>query len=56
VKDGIEKCHSEPFAFVTLSETKGLVFMLRVNSAKNLKKRFFVTSFLRMTNREAPSE
>jgi hypothetical protein len=29
-------CHSEPFAFVTLRETKGLDLWLRVNSVKNL--------------------
>jgi hypothetical protein len=29
-------CHSEPFTPVTLSETKGLEFWLRINSVKNL--------------------
>ncbi len=29
-------CHSEPFALVILNEVKNLLFVLRINSAKNL--------------------
>ncbi len=33
---GALSCHPEPFAFVTLSETKGLISGLRVNSVRDL--------------------